>query len=102
MQCDIPVFQEQTSNYLYRGSAILPARYVFDLRRIFCQTSVPPKGIVESVNENVEDRDIIDVNEEYIASPINLYLKAELLALKSFVTEKPYSLSRNMDRIRTE
>ena len=28
-------------------------------------------------------------------------IKAELLALKSFVTEERYSLSRNTDRIRT-
>ena len=31
------------------------------------------EDIVESVDENVEDRDIIHVKEEYIASPINSY-----------------------------
>ena len=60
----------------------------------------------------------IDVNREYIASPINSHLiigtsspktgntedniafiKAELLALKSLVTEELYSLSQNLDRI---
>ena len=29
-------------------------------------------------------------------------IKAELLALKTFITEELYSLSRNMDRIRKE
>ena len=67
--------------------------------------------IVESVDENVEERDNIDFNGYYVASPINSYLtadpisqepvnmedkiafiKAELLALKSFVTEELYSL----------
>ena len=91
------------------------------MRRIFCQTNLPPKeifndivnvveNIVESVDENVEDSNIIDINGEYIASPINSYLtadsnppesgnmkdnialiKAELLALKFFVTEELYS-----------
>ena len=79
------------------------------------------KDIVKSVNENAEDHDIIHVNEEYIASPINSYLttdpnspefvdmednpafiKAELLALKSFVTEELYSLSQIIDLIRTK
>ena len=79
------------------------------------------ENIVESVDENVEDRDITRVNEEYIAGPINSYftadpntaesgnmedniafIKAGLLALKTFVTEELYSLSRIMDRIRTE
>ena len=68
-----------------------------------------------------EDRDIIHANEEYSAGPINSYLtadhntpesgnmednivfiKAKLLALKSFVTEELYNLSQTMDRIRTE
>ena len=33
--------------------------------------------IVESVDENVEDWDIIDFNGEYIASPINSYLSVD-------------------------
>ena len=79
------------------------------------------EDIVESVDKNVEDRDIIHNNEEHIAGPINPYvtanpntpessnmenkitfIKAELLAVKSFVTAELYSLSRIMDRIRTE
>ena len=67
--------------------------------------------IVESVDENVEERDNIDFNGYYVASPINSHLtadpisqepvnmedkiafiKAELLALKSFVTEELYML----------
>ena len=79
------------------------------------------EDIVESVDENVEVRDNIDVNGECIASPINSYLtaeptspepvnmedniafiKGEILALKSFVTEELYNLFQNMNRIRTE
>ena len=79
------------------------------MRRIFDLSFLPVEvveDIVESVHENVEDRDIIDVNIEYIATPINSHLtadpnlpessnmednialiKAELLSLESFVTE---------------
>ena len=79
------------------------------------------EDIVESVDENVEDRDIIHNDKEHIAGPVNpyvtanpntpessnmeneiIFIKAELLAVKSFVTAELYSLSRIMDRIRTE
>ena len=68
--------------------------------------------VAESVDENVEDRDTIHDHEEYISGPINSYvtadpntlessnmedniafIKAKLLALKSFFTEELYSLS---------
>ena len=83
-----------------------PTRNVFYLRKIFCQTNLPPK---ETSMEKI------------LASPINSYLtadlnsresgnmednialiKAELLPLKSFVMDELYSLSRNMDQIKTE
>ena len=84
---------------------MLPTRKVFYLRKIFCQTNLPPK---ETSMEKI------------LASPINSYLtadpnsresgnmednialiKAELLPLKSFVMDELYSLSRNMDQIKT-
>ena len=71
-------------------------KIIFYLRRIFCNTNVGTcKGdyfnftenvdnmvevvevIVESVDENVEDWDIIDFNGEYIASPMNSYLTVD-------------------------
>ena len=74
------------------------------------------QDVVGFVDENVEDRYIINFNEECIASPINSYLtaypnspesgdmedniafiKAEILTLKSFVTDELYSLSQIMD-----
>ena len=74
------------------------------------------QDVVGFVDENVEDRYIINFNEECIAGPINSYLtaypnspesgdmedniafiKAEILTLKSFVTDELYSLSQIMD-----
>ena len=40
--------------------------------------------------------------ESILASPINSYLTSDPNALKSFVMDELYSLSRNMNRIRTE
>ena len=98
-----------------------PKEILFILRKKINDIAEVVEDIVESVNENVKDMNIIDVNGEFIASLINSYLtvdpnlldlsnmednialiKAELRALKSFVTEELYNLFSNMDRIRAE
>ena len=83
-----------------------PTRNVFYLRKIFCQTNLPPK-------ETSMEKILASLINSYLTADLNsresgnmedniALIKAELLPLKSFVMDELYSLSRNMDQIKTE